>query len=274
MTMKPPVLNRMKSLMAVVAAVVFCAFVRAGVPEPDNVLYGTISLDGEAVTAGRSDIVIEARRTANGPALVRYRMGTDSAVGNFYSLRLPLESSPPVVAPNASVPGESVVIVVTDASGVRAETTFTFVERAAVQRVDFGVSAVDGDGDGIPDAWELSYFTDRSRSGDSIAPNGSSVMANYVAGTDPRTTNGLFKLDVAVNGSLKSVTLPTKTATGAGYEGKQRRYALEATTNLATGWFGLTGYTNIAATDQPVVFQTTADDSPAFFRGRVWLDAP
>jgi hypothetical protein len=273
MTIKTHIFNHMKLLVAGAIVAVSCASALSGVPEPDNVLYGTISVDGQQVSSARTDIVIEARRTVGGPALVRYRMGTDAAVGNFYSLRLPLESAAPVASPDASVPGESLVVVVTDANGVRAQTTFTFVERAAVQRVDFGVASVDGDGDGIPDSWELSYFLDRSRSGESIAPNGSSVLANYIAGTDPGSTNGLFRLDVAVNGAMKSVSLPTKTAAGAGYEGLERRYALEAATDLASGWFGVAGYTNILGTDQPVVFQTTAGDSPAFFRGRVWLKA-
>ena len=35
----------------------------AVIPEPDNIIYGNITLDGALVMAARTDVVIQARRT-------------------------------------------------------------------------------------------------------------------------------------------------------------------------------------------------------------------
>ncbi len=94
---------------------------RATIPEPDNLLYGNIVLDGSLVTAARTDVVIEARRTTNGPAIASYRMGSDASVGNYYLLRLALESVAPVTDTNASQISDTVFITVTDGTGLRAQ---------------------------------------------------------------------------------------------------------------------------------------------------------
>ena len=107
------------SLTCIVLMMVYAAC--ASIPEPDNILYGNITLDGALVTAARNDVVIEARRLTNGPAIASYRMGSDPALGNFYSLRLLLESVAPVSDTNASQISDSVFIVVSDGSGLRAQ---------------------------------------------------------------------------------------------------------------------------------------------------------
>lgn len=102
---------------------------KAEIREPDNVLYGTITLNNVPVTAARTDVIVEARRLINGPAVASYRMGTNPRIGNFYSLEVPLESLPPVADPVASQTGESLIIVVMDASGLRGQTTYVLGER-------------------------------------------------------------------------------------------------------------------------------------------------
>src|SRR5947199_381151 len=98
--------------------------VRAGVPEPDNVLYGTIDLDNQPVTANRTDVVVEARRLIGGPAIARYQMGSSAQAGNFYSLRVSLESAQPFFDPNASLVGDSLFRVAVTASGANALVSF------------------------------------------------------------------------------------------------------------------------------------------------------
>src|SRR5262245_35785384 len=98
---------------------------RAVIPEPDNILYGTITLDNTPVTAELTNVMVEARRTVNGPIVASYRMGSDPQLGNYYSLRIPIESVAPILDTATAQAGDNLVILLRDASGVRAQTNFT-----------------------------------------------------------------------------------------------------------------------------------------------------
>jgi len=148
----------MNPLILILLVILISFASRADISEPDNLLYGTLVLDNQIITAARTDIVIEARRSQGGVPIASYRMGADPRLGSFYRLRLNLEAAPPVTHTNTSRLGDSVFIVVRDASGIRGQTSFTFPERGNVQRVDFGAPVTDSDGNGLPDAWEIAHF--------------------------------------------------------------------------------------------------------------------
>lgn len=248
---------------------------KAEITEPDNVLYGAITLNNVPVTAARTDVVIEARRTVGGPAVASYRMGNNPRIGNFYALEIPLESVPPVTDPAASQTGETLIIIVTDVSGLRGQTTYMLGERGQVQRVDFGTANPDSDGDGLPDAWELLHFGNLNQGCDSIAPNGLTLLQNFVCGADPASTNNLFKLSITVSSNQKTISFVARRAEGTGYEGKSRFYSLESAGSLtATSWFGVANFTNLLGNNQTLLFQTTGSNSNAFYRGRAWLEGP
>jgi hypothetical protein len=245
---------------------------RATIPEPDNLIYGSIVLDGTLVTAARSDVVVEARRTTNGPAIASYRMGSDPALGSFYSLRLVLESVAPVSDTNASQISDSVFISVTDGSGLRAQTSYLIADRGVAERVDFGAAAVDSDGDGLPDAWELQRYSNLNQSPGSLAPNGMTALQNFIAGTDPNDPNGGFRLRIELTNQQKQVSFTALRAEGPGYDGMTRLYTLESNpTFAAASWTAVPSYTDIAGNNQTVDYLTGALDTPNFFRGKVLL---
>lgn len=244
---------------------------RAVLPEPDNILYGTITLDNQPVTAARTDVVIEARRLVNGPAIAMYRIGSNPQAGNFYSLRLSLESLAPITDVSASQVGDTLFVVVADASGIRSQTTYTLAERGSVQRVDFGAAVSDGDGDGLPDAWELLHFGNNGQNASSVNANGQTTLQNYIAGTNPNDTNSLFRIGVTLNGNSTLVSFQALRAEGSGYEGRSRYYSLEQTANPASGWQGVLNYTNLLGNNQTISYQAPGTNSPAFYRGRVRL---
>jgi len=245
---------------------------RATIPEPENVIYGNITLDSTLITAARADVVIEARRTTNGPAIASYRMGSDPAVGNFYSLRLLLESVPPVSNTNASQISQSVIIVVTDGTGLRAQASYVIADRGVAQRVDFGAAAVDSDGDGLPDAWELQHFANLSQFPGSIAPNGLSVLQNFIAGTDPNDLDGGFRLQIGRTNNQKHVSFFALRAEGPGYDGMTRLYTLEANPSFTAGaWSSVPSYVDIAGNNQTVDYLSAGPGAPGFFRGKVSL---
>src|SRR5689334_17455421 len=84
--------------------------VRAVVPEPNAIVYG-LAFYGtnqiSQVTAARTNIVLEARRTPTGPALASYTMGARPALGDFFSLRLNIESVAPVASPQSFQAGDT-----------------------------------------------------------------------------------------------------------------------------------------------------------------------
>ena len=245
---------------------------RAGVPEPDNVLYGTITLDNQPVTANRTDVVVEARRLIGGPAIARYPMGSSAQAGNFYSLRVSLESAQPLFDPNASLVGDSLFIVVLDGSGIRSQSIYTVGDRGAVQRLDFGAAVLDSDGDGLPDAWERLHLGSTSPTPNSINANGQTTLQNYVAGTNPNDTNSLFRVAVTASGANALFSFQALRAEGTGYEGLSRYYSLEYSTNAGAGlWLGLNNSTNLLGNNQTITYQPPGTNGPAFYRGRVWL---
>src|SRR5687768_5342058 len=96
----------------------------AGLPQPDNLVYGTISFPGFEVTSTNQNYSVEARRTLLGAPVATYRMGASPEAGKFfYVLRLLVESTPATTL-NASEIGSTLLIVVKDdAGGVRAQKT-------------------------------------------------------------------------------------------------------------------------------------------------------
>jgi hypothetical protein len=253
-----------------------CLSINAGIPEPDNVLYGTITIGGIPITASRTDIIIEARRSVGGPALSRYRMGSDPRLGNFYSLNVPLESVPPIIDASSSQVGDALIIVLTDATGMRAQTTYNVAERGHVLRVDFGAvpAGADSDGDGLPDAWELNYFGNLNQGAGSTAPNGLTVLETFVQGISPTDTD-LFELQITMNAGQQTVTFYGRRAEGAGYEGRSRLYSLEFSGTLAPGsWQAVPNFTDRAGANETFIYQTTATVAPLFYRARARLEGP
>lgn len=174
----------------------FATVARAVVSEPDNVVYGTIALGTTPVTAADTAVVIEARRTLPGPAIASYRMGDDTAAnaGNFYLLRLGLESGAPVADPSASATGDTLFLVVLDASGIRDQKMFTLGPRGQITRIDFG--NIDTDHNGLPDEWERSHFgvIGQNPNGD-FDKDGLTNLQEYQRGTDPKAPDAPHPAD-------------------------------------------------------------------------------
>lgn len=263
------------SKLKLVTGVLFTLWLHAAagaISEPDNLIYGSITLDNIPVSAARTDVVIEARRTLTGAAIASYRMGANPALGDFYALTLPLESVAPVTNNVATQVGETIFITVVEGVNVRGQTGFLIAERGAVERIDFGAIVTDGDGDGLPDTWELVHFSGLGRSTNSPTANGQTVLQHYLAGTDPNDPNDGFRLQLVESNAIKRVSFQTRVAQGPGYEGLVRQYTLETETNPAgAAWTGVSGFINVPGTNQLVVYQTTGSSGAAFFRGKISL---
>ncbi|HEX5218399.1 MAG TPA: hypothetical protein VFZ59_02435 [Verrucomicrobiae bacterium] len=244
----------------------------AKISEPDNLIYGTITISNVPITAARTDVVIEARRTTDGPAIASYRMGSNPALGNFYSLTIPLESVAPLANTNASAVGDSLFITLLEGASLRGQTGFLVTDRGSAERIDFGAAVIDGDGDSLPDAWELLHFAGLGANTNSPGANGQTAWQHYLAGTDPNDTNDGFRLHLTQSNNLKNVSFVARRAEGPGYEGMTRLYTLESQADLANPvWAGVSGYIAVPGDNQTVVYQTAGSTGMAFFRGKITL---
>ncbi len=250
------------------------AAARAELPAPDNILYGTITLGSQPVTDADTNVIVEARRTLNGPAIASYRMGSGAAMGGFYRLNLKLEELDPVTESDASRAGESIVLVILNQNGVQMQLPYQIPERGHAQRLDFGTTVSDSDNDGLPDLYELSVFGNLNPNGTGDEDNdGVKNKDEYIAGTNPNDRNGFFHLSIARSGPVnKLISFFAVTAAGAGYAGYDRIYTLESTTNLLIGnWRGVPNYTNLLGNNSTVTYVSNEPDAQTFYRCRLQL---
>ena len=264
-------MKRLHPLLSVLLAV---PALHAAVPLPDHVLYGTIAVDGRPVSRADSDYVVEARRTASGPVLASYRMGSVSRLGEFYySLRLPvaeLDAAPPTQA----ILGQSIVVTVRSSRGVAFQVVHQVTEPGVALRLDFG-AAVDADGDGVPEGWELAYLGSIHRNlNQDTDGDGAADRAEYFAGTRPTDATDTFRIAIQRDTANLVVQFRALRALGAGFEARTRFYSLEATDDPATGrWTPVENLSRVQGADQLVIHTRPAGDgTPVFFRARVWLE--
>ena len=196
--MKIPIskLNNAKKMLAV-SAMLVAASARAGLPEPGARIYGTVALNGVIVTASDTTVVVEARKTPLGSPIASYRMGSQAAAGNFYSLKVNAEAAAPLSDANNVIFGDSIFIVVRNATSDLNQTTFVVSERGMTARVDFG--AVDTDGDGMSDAFELKYFGSITGGDPNADPDhdGRPNFREFLQGTDPNAPDGRHPADIS-----------------------------------------------------------------------------
>jgi hypothetical protein len=256
-------------------ALLLSASLHAGLAEPDNIVYGIIHLDGQPVTAARNDIVVEARRTPDGPAIGAYRMGDDRRVGDFYRLKLKLESAAPITEPEASLAGDRVYLLVRNASETLAQESFAVGQRGLLTRLDFDNANPDQDGNGLPDAWETFHFGHAANDPNADPDqDGHATIEEFLTGSIPNQRSSVCRLEVQLGEDDIEVLIQTRRAAGPGYEGYTRFYTLEEAVNPADGWFAVPGFTAIGGTDQEVTFHAPLTNAPAFYRAQVWLQAP
>ena len=85
-------------------------FSRAGLPLPDHIMYGTITISNQPVTSANTDVTVEARSSSNGPLVASYAMGSAARLGTYYyELRFQLEDASPG-SPQVIVPGQQLLL--------------------------------------------------------------------------------------------------------------------------------------------------------------------
>lgn len=134
----------------------------------------------------------------------------------------------------------------------------------------------------VPDpftAWQNDHFTpaqlaNPAISGPAADPDGDGIPNDheYIFGSLPFAADSPFKPAVTSNGGKIGFSFTARRATGAGYEGRTRHYAVESSPDTAgVPWETATGFADIIADDQTVAFTQTIEVPRKFFRLKVWL---
>jgi hypothetical protein len=126
--------------------------------------------------------------------------------------------------------------------------------------------------------WRAAYFgtfANAADAADLADPDGDAFtnVQEYVFGTDPLAREAGGLLSLASSAEALTLAFTARAATGQGYAGLARRYAVETSSDLANpgGWSVLPGYADVAGADQSVLLTVTGPAPRQFFRLKSWL---
>lgn len=163
----------------------------AEIPEPVNIVYGAITLDGVPITAANTEIVVEARLIDSTTNIASYQMGENAEAGDNFVLQIPVDAVGEQ-APNTVRIGDTLQIYV---SQVPIENQIvTIIDRGTPIPLNLALSSgvfstVDTDGDGIPNIFENLYpFLDANNPLDAALDqdgDGLSNLDEFLNNTNP-----------------------------------------------------------------------------------------
>lgn len=248
----------------------------AGLPEPDAVLWGTLTLDGTPITAQRTDVLLLARDPESNTTLASYRMGASPAAGDHFVLRIPLQSDlPPPPLPTSARLGSQIEIQVAAALQPLGQQPVSLTARGLFQRLDLNLGQ-SPDTNGLPDDWERAFFGTTGQNPDADPDaDGRTNRQEFEAGTHPNQADDAPALSITWLNQSPTIQFLAHAATGTGYQGFQRRFTLESapalTPDLPNPWSPVPEFDDLPASNQPVLFSPTLTSAPRFFRLRLRL---
>jgi hypothetical protein len=247
-----------------------------GIPEPDLILYGTVTQNGTRLTVGTLTWTFQP---SGGGQFVTVSAPLTNINDQFsYVLRVPCETAMPgqilssntlQIAPGSYtynraqvfVNGTNAAILVAPPQNAM---TLSGSDRGHIERVDLVISGgvTDSDGDGLPDDWEQQYFGGNANPGDDPDGDGMSNLAEYKAGSDPTDPNSRFAFISVQPHAQGGILVQWSSAQGEAYE-------LQRSSDLVTGFSAI--QSNIAATPPVNSYHdvSAAGAGPYFYRLRL-----
>ncbi|MBN1670548.1 MAG: hypothetical protein JXR37_05925 [Kiritimatiellae bacterium] len=98
-------------------------------------------------------------------------------------------------------------------------------------------------------------------------------IEEWIAGTHATNPASCFAVQLEMSAAGLVLSFPALEATGNGYAGMSRHYALErCTTQEPHAWHAVPGLADIPGMNQLIVYTNTAPGPRDLYRGRVWLE--
>ncbi|HOC00331.1 MAG TPA: PKD domain-containing protein [Verrucomicrobiota bacterium] len=129
-------------------------------------------------------------------------------------------------------------------------------------------------GNGIPDAWDAANLGGVDLAGDADPDSdGSSNRAEYVAGTDPKDPESVFRIVWGMVDGRPMISFYSRKISGEGYTGLQRFYSVEYASSLtAPQWQELIEYNRIPGVDRMIPIGTFMGSGDTFLRVKTHLE--
>jgi len=139
------------------------------------------------------------------------------------------------------------------------------------------LAALDFDGDGLSDAWEILHFgtTGAQHGGPDVDVDGDgrTNMEEFIAGTDPRDAQSVPALAITREGRIVLVSFSAPGTGSPEYKGLRRYVTLEFAPDPSTGpWTPLPGCDSVPATNQVIVRGFFPFLEPRYFRAAIRIE--
>ena len=187
-------LNKMLTLsrLLLVGLLLQITIVEAAIPEPDNVLYGTITLDGEFISS--SDTNMAMILEYDELEIARYNFGDDPQLGDRYLLKVTLSAlsdtsfqSGDILQVLFELDAERYAVANMIVAGRGNTTELNLVMLSTELVASKETDKADTDGDGIPDQIEIMNGLNPYESADALLDLDEDTFNNleeYLSGTD------------------------------------------------------------------------------------------
>ncbi len=122
--------------------------------------------------------------------------------------------------------------------------------------------------------FSLPQLTDPAISGPGADPDGDGISNDreYILGLLPLTAEAAPAPAIEIANGRISVSFATKSASGPGYSGRIRHYALETADRPNSGsWKPQEGFSDIIGNDQSVTYQGNLPAPSGFYHLKIWL---
>lgn len=241
--MKINQLNSVAKKLTVMALLMLPVTVtQAVIPEPDNLLFGTVSLDGQQLTAANTGVKLVLEYDGN--EIGNYTMGDFIAARNQYVLEVPVDSVKERRTSALRV-GDTLAIRFRQGTSSILAATFDVAERGSTYEMDLVLvsedfiigsdpDSPDSDGDGISDVYEVANGLNPLSSDDASLDfdgDGVSNLQEYLNGTDINVDDNPPHLIVPSDKTVSSTGLFTDVDLGVATAFDYKDGTLTATTN-------------------------------------------
>jgi len=147
--------SKVCALIYIITLAAWASMCWAGIPEPDVILYGTVTIDGVLKGAG-DDVSVVARVSGVPGPVGSYHMGDDPNTGDNYVLRIQIEdlNDGSSQSDNAALIGQTIDVYLSQGAGPEfLAGSLLLSSKGHIQNIEYNIT-IDTDEDGMPDYWE------------------------------------------------------------------------------------------------------------------------